>query len=120
MKSNYVPQTIFKEQPLKLPFLQESYPLINTYNVDKSQKSVDKLWINLSSLWIKKRYICGYVDNFVYKSILCTIHSHYKWISNIYPQIYKHVDKFYNYKKTNDLCYKHLWITLQKMWIIRE
>lgn len=112
MKNNHVPQPIFKQQPLKLTFLQKSYPLINRYNVDKSQKSVDNLWIKFLPVWIKKCLICGYVDKSVYKSDLYTIYSHYKWISDIYPHIYKHVDKFYNCRKVNHLCYKHLWITL--------
>jgi hypothetical protein len=112
MQSNYVPQPIFKQQPSKIGFYKESYPLINHYNVDKSIKNVDNLWINSLPVWIKNEAACGYVDKLVYKSMLCTIHSHYKWISKSYPHVYKHVNNFYNSQNLNDLCYKHLWITL--------
>jgi hypothetical protein len=78
MKNNHVPQLIFEQQLLKVLFLQKSYPLINRYNVDKSIKSVDNLWIKFLLVWIKKWLICGYVDKPVYKSKLYTIHSHYK------------------------------------------
>lgn len=112
MKSYYVPQLIFKQLSLKLMFLKKSYPLINPYNVNNLVKSVDNLWIKFKNLRLKNEFICEYVDKFVYNSRLCTVYSLYKWIKENYPLIYKHVNKFYNIQKANDLCYKHLWITL--------